>query len=690
MLLAAVFLAFLVVGGPPSLTTTSTTVVANAAAAAAAADFINDDDTSTEAVSGDDNVIPSKLITIISFDLPHVARRRTKVSGLEDHDERCAEWATSGECDSNPSYMLENCAASCSGDDVADDNNDDDDDGKQRKGEARVYEGEDAAIGAFRFVEEYASYYPNGVVPTATVLNFSKALIEQGPDNYSPPTSVTHCGGDGKKKSRPCSAGNLWKRAEEFRKDDMYDAAGADLIRILLKSGLEVDFVEKCERSLQWAIGSIRRQRDRERKAAEEEAKLEKRREEERKAQVEAEERKEAYEADFDKFCQGLQVSLLNSDSTSAIVSVDGSMEIDDDAKLIVSVITTFTASGPHGGQWNETLQIIKKLSPSDKTVDVLLIEARCHEMLGNHKQAMSAAAKLISKAASYGAWSNDSPGVMAATLGANAAMQLGLSENAISFYQSVLKLDPEQDRCTKQYRGLKKVVKLLNKVEDQIQKGYNNAASGFIDDCLSAMRGLDVDSPLFRSKIQLKQCTILSSMGKYEEALDYCDKAVDLRLVNANLVSPVLLKEAHLVRADALLLDMDYDDAVSDLRAAFDLVPEEQESMQEKRELQQRLQQAQHQQQLWNGGTKDQRYNEHTGYPDGRPPERDHVKILQLPIDLDHRTKDIKCAWLKKQFKSLARQYHPDKYKGNKRRAGRKFKEVKEAKEIISKIWGC
>jgi tetratricopeptide (TPR) repeat protein len=691
-MLAAVFLAFLVVVGGPSLTTTSITVTANAADSAAS--VVNDDDASTEAVtSGDGSGIPSKLITNISFDLPRVARRRTKASGLEDQDERCAEWASSGECESNPSYMLENCAASCSGDDVADDNDDDDDDGKQRKGEARVYEGEDAAIGAFRFVEEYASYYPNGVVPTGTVLNFARALVEQGPDNYAPPTSVTHCGGDGKKKSRPCSAGNLWKRAEEFRKDDMYDAAGADLIRILLKTGLEVDFVEKCERSLQWAIGSIRRQRDRERKAAEEEAKLEKRREEERNAQLEAEERKKAYEEDFVKFGQGLQVSLLNSHSTSATVGVDGSMEIDDDANrllLITSVITTFTESGPQGGQWNETLQLMKKISPSHKTVDVLLIEARCHEMLGNHKQAMSAAAKLISKAASYGTWSNDSPGVMAATLGANSAMQLGLSENAISFYQSVLKLDPEQDRCSKQYRGLKKVVKLLNKVEDQIQKGYNNAASGFIDDCLSAMRGLDVDSPLFRSKIQLKQCTILSSMGKYEEALDYCDKAVDLRLANADLVSPVLLKEAHLVRADALLLDMDYDDAVSDLRAAFDLVPEEQESMQEKRELQQRLQQAQHQQQLWNGGTKDQRYNEHTGYPDGRPPERDHAKILQLPIDLDQRTKDIKCAWLKKQFKSLARQYHPDKYKGNKRRAGRKFKEVKEAKEIISNSWGC
>lgn len=411
----------------------------------------------------------------------------------------------------------------------------------------------------------------------------------------------------------------------------------------------------------------------------------------------EAEERRKEYEANFVTFGTGLEGALKeleNGASSEATVGADGeTVEVSDAIpKLIASVIRTFIATGPQGGNWSDTLQLIKKISPSDKTVDILLIEARCHEMEGNHKQALSAAGRLIAKAANYEPWLNDSPRMMAATLGANAAMQLGLSENAISFYQNVLKFDPEQSRARKQYRGLKKVVKLLNKAEEQIQKGYNNAASGFVDDCLSAMRGLDVDSPLFRSKIQLKQCTILSGMGRnHEVALGHCDTAVELRLANDSVVSAASIKEAHLVRAEALLLDMDYDEAVNDFRAAFALVPEnEQAHVQEKRELNQKLQQAMHQQKLWNGGDKDQRYNEHTGYPDGRPPERDHEKILQLPIDLEQRSKEIKCAWLKKQFKTLVRQYHPDKYKGNKKRGSRKFKEVKEAKEIISSAWDC
>jgi len=162
------------------------------------------------------------------------------------------------------------------------------------------------------------------------------------------------------------------------------------------------------------------------------------------------------------------------------------------------------------------------------------------------------------------------------------------------------------------------------------------------------------------------------------------------VRRIGNDSVSPASQKEAHLVRAEALLLDMDYDEAVSDLRAAFELVPDDKDHVMEKRELNHKLQSAMHEQDMWNGGQKDHRFNEHTGYPDGRPPQRDHAKILELPIDLEERGKDTKCAWLKKQFKTLVRKYHPDKYKGNKKRAARKFGEVKDAKEIISNAWGC
>ena len=172
-------------------------------------------------------------------------------------------------------------------------------------------------------------------------------------------------------------------------------------------------------------------------------------------------------EANFVKFGEQIRESLKTNAATGAAsVGAGGSVQIDD---LTAEVKRTFVESGPQGGNCTETIQLIRKIPLGDKTIEVLLIEARCHEMMGNYKSALSAAGRLVQMAASHDPWIIDSPRMMAATLGANAAMQLGLSENAISFYQTVLKFDPEQERARKQYRGLKKVVKLMDKADQEV-----------------------------------------------------------------------------------------------------------------------------------------------------------------------------------------------------------------------------
>lgn len=381
-------------------------------------------------------------------DEPRIASVEVEISGKNDQHEQCAEWASTGECEANPKFMMADCPASC---------------GVKTMATAYVNEGEDSGIGAFRFAEDY-----HIVEQAELVLNVAKQLLERLADaEYTPPKELTHCG------KRLCSAGKLWKRAEEMRKEDMHDAAGADFIRALSKTGIEVDFIERCQRSLQWAFGSISRQREREQRELIEEEKFEKRRQEEREATEEAIKRKEEYEADFVKFGMKLQESLANPpENVSATVDADGNVEEDNTDELDKLVKETFVKEGPQGGNWDETIQLIKKIS--SKSTDILLIEARCYEIQGNYKFALSAAGRLIQKAANYDPWINDSPRMMAATLGANAAMQLGLSENAISFYQTVLKFDPEQARARKQYRGLKKVVKLMDKAEEQVRTRYH------------------------------------------------------------------------------------------------------------------------------------------------------------------------------------------------------------------------
>ena len=113
----------------------------------------------------------------------------------------------------------------------------------------------------------------------------------------------------------------------------------------------------------------------------------------------------------------------------------------------------------------------------------------------------------------------------MAVTLGANAAMEIGSEKKALKFFQTVLKYDPDQAQVRKQLRELKRVLKLLKRAGEQLDKGYNNKAFEYIDECLSASRGLDVDSPIFRSSIQLKLCKVQSKLKRHEEALETCDE---------------------------------------------------------------------------------------------------------------------------------------------------------------------
>lgn len=389
-----------------------------------------------------------------------------------DQRDECEGWAEQDECNTNPDFMLENCARSC---------------GVTSKKVVSIFDSEDAAMGAFRFAED--SNLEANAESIALVLDTAKQLQSKLSENdaYTIPKDITHCG------KRPCSAGKLWKRAEEMRKADMHDAAGADLIRALLKNGIEVDFRQKCEKQLAWALGSIGRQREREKREAIEEEKLEARRQAEREAMEEARKRKEEYEAAFVKFGKQIQESLAKGDDNSqhrtktAAVGADGTVVEEDEGpspetlQLIQQVQQLFVQNGPEGGNHADVIQLLKKISPSDKSTETLLIEARCHEILGNYKSALSAAGKLIQKAANHDPWINDSPRMMAATLGANAAMQMGLSDNALSFYQTVLKFDPDQARARKQYRGLKKVVKLMNKAEEQVRTTCTCSMDGLV-----------------------------------------------------------------------------------------------------------------------------------------------------------------------------------------------------------------
>ena len=77
-------------------------------------------------------------------------------------------------------------------------------------------------------------------------------------------------------------------------------------------------------------------------------------------------------------------------------------------------------------------------------------------------------------------------------------------------------------------------------------------------------------------------------------------------------------------------------------------------------------------------------------GNPGNPNSGRDHRAVLELPTNLDQLKKEDRCTWVSKQYRKLARVWHPDRYKGDKSRAERKMRECVEAKESLVKQLRC
>ena len=113
-----------------------------------------------------------------------------------------------------------------------------------------------------------------------------------------------------------------------------------------------------------------------------------------------------------------------------ATINSDGSQSFPADHDLyLLNVVTPFVEKDTEA-----TLASIKKIPIGSKSADVLLIESRCQQMKGNTNSALVAAGTLIQQKASYESWVRGDPRLMAVTLGANAAMELGQNDKVIQW----------------------------------------------------------------------------------------------------------------------------------------------------------------------------------------------------------------------------------------------------------------
>ncbi|CAO2824257.1 unnamed protein product [Amaranthus hypochondriacus] len=207
----------------------------------------------------------------------------------------------------------------------------------------------------------------------------------------------------------------------------------------------------------------------------------------------------------------------------------------------------------------------------------------------------------------------------------------------AMRHYQKGLRLDPEHSELKKAYFGLKKLEKKTKSAEQNVEKGKLRLA---VEDYKAAL-ALDPDHVAYNVHLQLGLCKLLVKLGRGKDALSSCSEVLNI---------DEELTEALVQRGEAKLLTEDWEGAVADLKAAA------QKSSQDM-SIREALMRAEKALKL--------------------SKRKDWYKILGV-------SKTASIAEIKRAYKKLALQWHPDKNADNREEAENKFREVAAAYEVL------
>jgi tetratricopeptide (TPR) repeat protein len=339
-----------------------------------------------------------------------------------------------------------------------------------------------------------------------------------------------------------------------------------------------------------------------------------------------------------------------------------------------------------------EAMTILRKIqeeAPRSRNATRMLLQAQVHTELHEWTETVKECKRTLSVSKKRGKWKAHEPRMIAVTLGARAAMEMGDSEKALDFYRTVLKNDPENDKVEKDYAKMRNLLKLLVKADKHLEKGYNHKALDALNDALLKVQGTVCNTHKFRSRVLIKLCRARSEVRQHEKALDDCNEALEYlgegegseegsRTFTGSNDAAVLM-EAYESRARAHFNDENYGESVKDYNTAIEhqgktgaAARGTPEGSEKRNALHSKLHEAQ---------------NKVRAHSEER---RDHAKVLELPVNIHEVNQQSKCSWLKKQHKKLAKKWHPDKHKGDKRRAARKMDEISDAKKVLVKQWGC
>ncbi|PWA51945.1 P58IPK-like protein [Artemisia annua] len=207
----------------------------------------------------------------------------------------------------------------------------------------------------------------------------------------------------------------------------------------------------------------------------------------------------------------------------------------------------------------------------------------------------------------------------------------------ATRHYQKGLRSDPEHSELKKAYFGLKNLLKKTKNAEDNEKKGKLRVA---VEDYKAAL-ALDPNHVAHNVHLHFGLCKLLVKLGRGKDALNSCTEVLTIDEEHV---------EALVQRGEAKLLIEDWEGAVADMKAAAEKSPQDMSVREGLMKAEKALKLSQ---------------------------RKDWYKILGI-------SKTASIAEIKRAYKKLALQWHPDKNVDNREEAENKFREIAAAYEIL------
>lgn len=207
----------------------------------------------------------------------------------------------------------------------------------------------------------------------------------------------------------------------------------------------------------------------------------------------------------------------------------------------------------------------------------------------------------------------------------------------ALKHYQKGLRSDPEHSQLKKTYFGLKNLLKKTKSAEDNESKGKFRMA---VEDFKAAL-AMDPNHSAHNVHLYLGLCKVQIKLGRGKDALDSCTEALK---IDEELV------EALAQRGEAKILTEDWEGAVQDLKEAYQKSSQDMSIRESLMKAERALKMSK---------------------------RKDWYKILGI-------SKTASIQEIKRAYKKLALQWHPDKNVDNREAAEEKFREIAAAYEVL------